>query len=54
MKEVIWTPEMIRALRELRAAGLTLYRCAEKIGVSYGIVCRKAHELGLAERKPRR
>ena len=51
MKEVIWTPEMIRTLRELRAEGMTLYRCAERIGVSYGVVCRKAHELGLAGRK---
>jgi hypothetical protein len=48
---VIWTPEMIRALKELRAAGVKLLVCAERIGVSYTVVCKKAQELGLAGRR---
>ena len=30
---VLWTPEMVQALRDLRSGGLPLYLCAERIGV---------------------
>jgi hypothetical protein len=32
---IIWTPEMIETLREMRAAGIQLLLCAERIGVAY-------------------
>jgi len=47
---VIWTDEMIAALRDLRQRGATLYECAERIGVCYAHTIYKARELGLAQR----
>jgi hypothetical protein len=48
-----WTPGMLAALRELRAANLPLYLCAERIGVSYPTAVYKARELGIADRRKR-
>jgi len=47
---VRWTPEMVAALHRLRAEGVPLYYCAERIGVGYPTVVYKARELGLAKR----
>jgi hypothetical protein len=41
---------MITALRSLRAVGVPLLLCAEKIGVSYPLAVYKARELGLSQR----
>jgi hypothetical protein len=41
---------MIAALRDLRERGVTLYLCAERIGVCYAHTVYKARELGLAHR----
>jgi hypothetical protein len=49
-----WTPEMIAALKALRAEGLSLYRCAERIGVAYPTCVFKARELGIAKRIDRK
>ena len=38
------------ALKRLRAERVPLYECAERIGVSYNVICRWAAELGLAQR----
>jgi hypothetical protein len=50
---VTWTPEMIGALKELRALNVPLYRCAERIGVAYPTAVYKARDLGLAGRRNR-
>jgi hypothetical protein len=47
---VMWTPDMLAKLRELRARAVPLYRCAEQIGVGYPTAVYKARELGLAKR----
>jgi hypothetical protein len=45
-----WDDEMIRVLREMRAEGVNLARCAKRIGVAYSVVRYKARELGVGER----
>ena len=47
---VHWTEEMITSLRELHAQGVTIYGCADAIGVSYGTARAKCRELGLSAR----
>jgi len=47
-RRVTWTPEMLAALRSLRASGHPLYDCAQRIGVGYSTCVYKARELGLA------
>ena len=48
MHRVTWTPEMLEALRSLRARGVALIDCARLIGVGYPTAVYKARELGLA------
>lgn len=50
---VIWCPEMLGALRSMRAAGATYRECADAIGVHEGTVLRKARQLGLNQRMNR-
>jgi hypothetical protein len=45
-----WTPDMLAALQELRAAGHPILLCAERIGVDYKTAVRKCRQLGLAGR----
>jgi hypothetical protein len=47
---VLWTPDMLAKLRELRKHAVPLYRCAEQIGVGYPTAVYKARELGIAQR----
>jgi hypothetical protein len=47
---VMWTPDMLAKLRELRERAVPLYRCAEQIGVAYPTAVYKARELGIAKR----
>jgi hypothetical protein len=47
---IIWTPDMLAKLRELRERAVPLYRCAERIGVGYSTAVYKARELGIARR----
>ena len=47
---VRWTDEMITALRRLRAQGVTIYGCADAVGVSYGTAREKCSELGIGRR----
>lgn len=49
-EKIHWSDAMIEALIDMRKRRMPLYRCAELIGVGYGTVCEKAHELGLAGR----
>jgi hypothetical protein len=49
-RPMVWTPEMLAALRNLRARGTPLFLCAERIGVGYSTAVYKARELGLAGR----
>jgi hypothetical protein len=53
MKRIVWTADMLAELRKLRARGVPLYRCAERIGVSYPTAVYKARELGIAQRRNR-
>jgi hypothetical protein len=48
--KLIWTDDMVTALRNLRAGGMPLLLCAEEIGVSYPLTVYKARELGLSKR----
>jgi len=48
---LVWTPEMIAALRSMRGQGVPLMRCAELIGVGYPAAVAKARELGLQGRR---
>lgn len=48
-----WTAPMVGALREMRANGVPLFLCAERIGISYATTVHKARELGLAGRMSR-
>jgi hypothetical protein len=50
MNRIIWTADMVAELRKLRARGVPLYRCAERIGVGYSTAVYKARELGIAQR----
>ena len=50
---VDWTPDMERALRSYRAAGVPLYECAERVGVGYATAVYKARALGLTQRMNR-
>lgn len=52
-KPVIWTEDMIRALREKRAEGKSVFDCAEEIGVGYRVALNKAQELDIAKRNRR-
>lgn len=52
-QRIDWTPEMIAALRSMRGQGMSLYKCAERIGVAYPTAVYKARELGLAGRMRR-
>jgi hypothetical protein len=45
-----WTAEMLAELRAMRARGVPLYRCAERVGVHYSSAVYKARELGIAQR----
>jgi hypothetical protein len=47
---IIWTPDMLAKLRELRERAVPLYHCAERIGVGYSTAVYKARELGIAQR----
>jgi hypothetical protein len=47
---LIWTPEMIAALKAERRKGTPLLLCSEKIGVAYVQTVEKARELGIAGR----
>jgi hypothetical protein len=47
---VLWTPDMLAKLRELRERAIPLYHCAEQIGVAYPTAVYKARELGIAQR----
>ena len=49
MHRVIWTREMVEALKGFRAAGMSLKDCAERLGVGYPTAVYKARELGLAK-----
>lgn len=49
-KKMEWSETMIASLRSLRAEGVALYLCAEKIGVGYPTALFKARELDLAQR----
>ena len=51
---LVWTPEMVDALKSMRRQGVPLLRCAELIGVAYPTAVYKARELSLAgrHRKP--
>lgn len=50
MRKVCWTEEMVEALIDMRAKGVPLLRCAEKIGVHYGAALWRARKLGIAHR----
>lgn len=50
---VRWTDDMIAELRSRRSDGVSLYMCAERIGVGYATCVYKARELGLADRMNR-
>lgn len=47
---VVWTPEMLSALVEMRAAGKSVAECARRIGVDEVTCRKKAHELGIGGR----
>ena len=47
---VRWDPDMIAALRMMRAAELPMTTCAKRIGVAISVARKKAHELGIGER----
>ena len=44
---IVWTPEMDDELRRLRATGLGINRCAERIGVANSVVSKRIAHLGL-------
>ena len=44
---VRWSPEMLTALARVRGAGVPLYVCAERIGVSYPTAVVQARKMGL-------
>ena len=45
-----WFPEMLTHLRQRRAEGVPIFRCAEEIGIGYASCVYKCRELGLADR----
>lgn len=48
-KALTWTPEMIAALKQSRAKGLSLKRAAKIIGVGVNQVVVKSRQLGLTK-----
>ena len=50
-KALTWTPEMIAALKQSRAKGLSLKRAAAIIGVGLNQVVVKSRQLGLTKGK---
>lgn len=48
---ITWTDEMIAVLRDLRAKGVPIFSCAERIGVAYATCVYKCRELGIADRR---
>lgn len=58
-RRIIWTPEMVATLRNLRAENFGYLDCEMKIGVSSSVIAQKCKELGIdgkrnAGRKPGR
>lgn len=49
---VVWGGDMLDALRDMRTQGLSYHICAERLGVSYGVVFRKCRQMGW-NRRPR-
>lgn len=50
MMRVIWTDEMLGTLRAMRDDGHSMQACANRIGVSYEVLHRKAKQLDLTGR----
>jgi hypothetical protein len=50
---LVWTPEMIAALRSMRGQGVRITVCAERIGVAPRGAFKKARELGIHGRRRR-
>ncbi len=51
--KIVWDSGMIQAFKDLRAGGVPIRDCAERIGVAAGTAERKARELGLNGRMNR-
>jgi len=50
VNEVHWSDDMIAALKELRATGVSYMDCADKIGVCHTTVGRKCRQLNLNQK----
>lgn len=51
---IIWTPEMLETLRDMRERGAPLFLIADRVGVAYATANLKCRELGLSVERSKR